>query len=186
LPNCSEKNPPKVPVELVAYTLEEPPHFLTTEMGSAVHALSLRVAKQPVTIMIALEMIGYFRDETDSQDYPIEQLARLYGKKGDFIAVVGRLSAREIAYTNRIQSAIKRSSDLPARVLNAPSSLGGVDLSDHQSYWKEGFPAIMVTDTAFFRNPNYHGANDTADTLDYVRMAKVVKGVFAAIQDVAS
>jgi Zn-dependent M28 family amino/carboxypeptidase len=169
--------PPPHPVELVAYTLEEPPYFRTDDMGSRRHARALREQGRDVRLMISLEMIGYFRDERGSQRYPLGALKLLYPGEGNFIALVG--AHRDFGAMRRVKGLFKGAADLPAVSINAPAFVQGVDFSDHASYWLYGMPAIMVTDTAFLRNPNYHAVTDTAETLDYARMAKVVRGAYA-------
>jgi Zn-dependent M28 family amino/carboxypeptidase len=177
------KQPPLRPVELVAYTLEEPPHFRTEHMGSAWHARSLRAAGRDVRLMVSLEMIGYFRDAPRSQRFPVPGLDRLYPDRGNFIALVSRISASgDLGATRRAKALMAGATDLAVHSINAPPLLQGIDFSDHLSYWAQGYPALMVTDTAFFRNSNYHQAGDTHETLDYVRMAKVVQGVFVLAQ----
>ena len=168
------------PIELVAYALEEPPYFRTEHMGSAWHARSLRAANQEVAFMLSLEMIGFFSDEPGSQNYPVPAMSLLYSDRGDFIALVGKLS--NFGPMRRIKALMTGATNLPVYSLNAPPRLQGVDYSDHLNYWHEGFPAFMVTDTAFFRNKNYHLASDTYETLDYGRMAKVVQAVYAVAQ----
>jgi Zn-dependent M28 family amino/carboxypeptidase len=178
------KNPPKkTRVELVAYTLEEPPHFRTHEMGSAQHAQSLAYGATKVKAMLSLEMIGAFSDDEDSQKFPIRLLKLLYSTKANYIVVSGRMSQPGIVRT--VKRAMRGASDLPVESINAPMFVRGVDFSDHLNYWKYGWDAAMVTDTAFYRNPRYHTAEDTWDTLDYPRMAKVVQGVFAATHALA-
>lgn len=175
--------PPPRPVELVAYTLEEPPHFRTEHMGSAWHARSQRTAGRDVRLMVSLEMIGYFSDAPGSQHFPVPGLDRLYPDRGNFIALVSRISAEgDLGATRRAKALMAGATDLPVYSINAPPWLQGIDFSDHLSYWAQGYPALMVTDTAFFRNANYHRAGDMHDTLDYKRMAKVVQGVFALAQ----
>lgn len=169
--------PPTRPVELVAFTLEEPPFFRTEDMGSMRHARSLRGEGREVRLMLSLEMIGYFRDEPGSQRYPTRALKLLYPERGDFIALVG--AYRDFGEMRRVKGLFKGAAGLRAVSINAPAFVQGVDFSDHASYWRHGMPAIMVTDTAFQRNPNYHGTGDTPETLDYERMAQVVQGVFA-------
>ena len=162
-------------IDLVAYTLEEPPFFRTEHMGSAHHARSLKDAGRTVKAMIALEMIGYFSDTPHSQDYPLGLLKLFYPSQGDFIAVVGNLGS--FGLTRMVKGAMRSATPLPVRSINAPRASPGLDFSDHLNYWKEGFPAVMVTDTAFYRNLAYHEAGDTPERLDYHRMAMVVKGV---------
>lgn len=174
------EHPPSRPVELVAYTLEEPPHFQTEHMGSAWHARSLRKEARPVQIVLALEMIGYFSDEPDSQSYPLPGMRLLYPSRGNYISVVGRL--QESSETRRVKALMAGASDLPVLSINSIPIIPGLDLSDHRNYWAEGFKSLMITDTAFYRNPNYHLPGDTYEKLDYRRMAKVVQGVYAVIQ----
>jgi hypothetical protein len=173
-------NPPGGSVELVAYALEEPPWFGGPQMGSAVHAASLRTESVHVRGMIALEMIGCFSDAPGSQSYPSAALKLIYPTRGTFVAVAGR--PQEVGFQRRVKRAMADATDLPVRSITGPASLAGIDLSDNRSYWEEGYRAVMVTDTAFNRNTRYHTAQDTPDLLDYDRMAKVVTGVFAAVR----
>ncbi len=173
------QHPPAQPVELVAYVLEEPPHFRTGDMGSARHARTLREAGQEVRLMLALEMIGYFRDEPGSQTYPLPGMTALYPDRGNYIALVGRWG--DFGAMRRAKALLAGAGTLPVHSINAPRLVPGVDFSDHQSYWNEDYPALMLTDTAFYRNPHYHQAGDTPETLDYRRMAQVVQGVFALV-----
>jgi len=170
-------------VDLVAYTLEEPPYFATASMGSAVHARGL--AKDGIALrgMISLEMIGYFTDAADSQGYPFGALRLFYPSRGDFIGVVGNF--RSTLLVHKVKSAMRAATPLPVESLAAPSFVVGVDWSDHLNYWNAGYPAVMVTDTSFYRNKHYHTATDTADRLDYERMADVVRGVHAAVVELA-
>jgi hypothetical protein len=180
LAHCFGKDPVPFPLELVAYTLEEPPHFRTANMGSARHANGLKLRGQPIKLMIALEMIGYFTDEPNSQSYPIGLLKLLYPDRGDFIAVVGRVS--EAGSTRHLKAVMRGTTDLPVFSISAPRWVPGLDLSDHAPYWDRGFQAVMITDTAFFRNRAYHTRQDTADRLDFRRMAKVVAATHAGIR----
>jgi Zn-dependent M28 family amino/carboxypeptidase len=174
------RTPQTRPIELVAYTLEEPPHYRSEHMGSVWHARSLVAAKREVQLMLSLEMIGYFSDAPASQSYLIPSMKYLYSDRGDFIALVGKFSG--FGNSRKAKALMAGATDLPVYSINAPRALQGVDFSDHRSYWDEGIPAMMVTDTAFLRNPNYHRAGDTWDKLDYQRMAKVVQGVYALTQ----
>jgi Zn-dependent M28 family amino/carboxypeptidase len=175
--------PPRVGVELVAFTLEEEPNFQTETMGSVQHARHVRASGRKVEVMISLEMIGYFSDEPRSQSFPFPVLGFIYPSRGDFIAIVGRV--QDWSATRKVKAGMLGASDLPVYSINASSIVPGIDFSDHGSYWDQGFPALMITDTAFYRNPNYHQAGDVARTLDYGRMAKVVQGVFGVIQSYA-
>ena len=174
---------PPIRVELVAFSLEEPPYFRTTGMGSSVHAESLRKQNIRVRAMFSLEMIGCFSDAPNSQGFPVGALKAFYPSTGNFIAVVGRLS--EGLLVRRIKGAMRNAAPLPVYSINSPRFVPGVDFSDQLNYWVAGYNAVMITDTAFYRNRNYHTARDTAEKLDYKRMAMVVEGVYAAVVDLA-
>ena len=173
-----QKPQPGFAIELVAYTLEEPPFFMSERMGSAVHARSLAESDADIIGMISLEMIGYFSDAPGSQRYPAPLLTLLYPSRGDFVAIVGRLGQN--AWVRGIKRGMIAGGGVPVWSMNAPAWFPGIDFSDHASYWDEGYPAAMITDTAFLRNPNYHEGTDTPATLDYERMAEVVKQVYWA------
>ncbi len=174
------EEPPASDVELVSFPLEEPPFFMTRHMGSAVHARALKAKGVEVRAMIALEMIGYFSDEPNSQGFPLGPLMKpFYPATGNFIAVVGKWGQGHLV--RAVCEGMRSATPLGVESLIAPRILPGVTLSDHRSYWKQGFPAVMLTDTAFFRNANYHTPHDTPDTLDYRRMAQVVDGVRGAV-----
>ncbi|HVE72732.1 MAG TPA: M28 family peptidase [Thermoanaerobaculia bacterium] len=158
------------PVVLVAYTTEEPPFFGSEQMGSAVHAASLA---SPVRGMICLEMIGYF---AETQSWPNALFRWIYPTRGDFIGVAGGWNDRHLA--REVKRAIAGAGGIRVVSFSGPRETS--DASDHRNYWARGWPAVMVTDTAFLRNPHYHTAHDTAETLDYARMARVVDGVLNA------
>ena len=167
-------------IEIVAYCLEEPPFFATTQMGSHYHVQRVHKAGVEVRGVIVLEMIGYFSDAPASQKFPLTPLGWFYPSVGNFIAVVGSLGQGR--FTRRIKAGMKGATDLPVYSINAPKIVPGIDFSDHRNYWLMGMKAVMITDTSFYRNAAYHGLEDTAETLDYDRMAKVVVGVYAAMR----
>jgi hypothetical protein len=171
-------------VDLVAFTLEEPPFFGSAAMGSRVRARALRAAGVEVEAMIGLEMIGYF---SARQPWPSALLALVYPRRGDFAGVVGRPLdrglARRVKRWMRVPAAAGNPA-VPVYSFNGPTMMG-TDASDHASFWLEGFPAVMVTDTAFMRNPHYHGPGDRPETLDYPRMATIVDGVLNAVLHLA-
>ncbi len=175
--------PPRMRVDLVAFSTEEPPYFRSTGMGSSVHATSLRNENVKVRAMMSLEMIGYFSDAQGSQHFPVGLLGALYPSTGNFIAVVGRVS--DGLLVRQVKSAMSSAAPLPVHSINAPSFIPGVDFSDQLNYWHAGYGAVMITDTAFYRNRNYHTAHDTPEKLDYKRMAMVVEGVYAAVTEIA-
>lgn len=152
-------------------------------MGSYVHAKSLRDAKVKVRAMICLEMIGYYTDLPNSQAYSLNGLVTIYGNRGDFIALVGRMG--EPALVRSVKRAMLAGGNLPIVSANAPRSIPGIDFSDHLNYCVFDYPAVMLTDTAFYHNPNYDGTGDTHDTLDYQRMAKLVEQIESAVRYLA-
>ncbi len=164
-------------VEFVFYTLEEPPYFRTEQMGSAVHAKSVLNQKNKISGVFILEMIGYFSPK-HIQEYPTG-LKWFYPTHGNFIAAVSNLNSKQLgdAYCQAMQS-IQR---LECEKLIAPSFVTGVDFSDHLNYWNHDIPAVMITDTAFFRNKNYHTQKDTVETLNLNKMKDVVDGVAMTI-----
>jgi len=172
-----------IPVQLVAYTLEEPPYFRSGDMGSAVHAQRLKMDNVDVIAMISLEMIGYYVNTPNSQDYPVPLMSLIYPTNGNYIAIVGNMSG--IGLVRQAKSNMVEVMSLPVVSINAPSIIPGVDFSDHMNFWSQGFPAIMVTDTAFYRNKAYHTEGDTWDRLDYENMGEVVKGVYAVVVHLA-
>lgn len=175
------EKPPATRVELVAWTLEEPPHFATKSMGSRVHARSLAAENARVRAVVALEMLGCYDDKAGSQTYPDPSLAARFGDKGDFLAVVGR--PEDMAILTKFTASFGR--ELRVETLAAPAELTGISFSDHASYWPHGFNGVMLTDTAFFRNPRYHTREDTPDTLDYRRMALAADGVERSVRALA-
>ena len=124
-------------------------------------------------------MIGAFSDARHSQEYPAG-LGLFYPDTGNFVAVAGKWG--QGAAVSEVARALRVGSRLPVETLSAPSIVTGVDFSDHRSFWASGFEAVMVTDTSFYRNPRYHTAEDWPETLDYTRMAEVVKGLHCAVQ----
>ncbi len=178
------KDPPAGPVELVAFANEEPPDFATPGMGSVHHAAALVGEGVEVKAMICLEMVGYFDDAPDTQRYPLALMGAIYPTRGDFIAVIGNVGGAGLV--RDVKRAMVGASPLPVESINAPEAIPGVDFSDHRSYWAHDIPAVMVTDTAFYRNDRYHTARDLPETLDYEKMADVVAGVDAAVRALAA
>jgi hypothetical protein len=162
-------------VMLVAYANEEPPFFASEDMGSAVHAASL--TGRPLK-MICLEMIGYY---TPEQPWTSWTMRALFPNDGEFAAVAG--GWRDVALTREVKRAIA-GAGMEVASATLPHSL--IDASDQRNYWSRGWPAVMVGDTAYLRNSNYHTRRDTPDTLDYMRMARVVDGVFSAVAHMAA
>ncbi len=160
-------------VELVFYSTEEMPNFSTQTMWSYIHAAK----NQNIELAIILEMIWYFSDEKWSQSFPINAMKYLYSDTWDYIALVSNFSnfgsVRKVK--NLFQSYLWDNSSIWLDSINAPSLLvPQISFSDHSSYWKFWVPALMITDTAFLRNKNYHTPEDTYEKLDYERMKEVV------------
>jgi len=175
-----KEQPPKCNVQVVAYTLEEPPAFRTKKMGSYVHAKNLSERGVKVKVAIVLDMIGFYSNEPNSQSYPVPLMNLYYPKEANFISVVSNFS--NILEAREAKNALKETSNLPVYSINAPAFVPGIDFSDHGNYWKFGYPALMISDTAFYRSDNYHTEKDTPDTLDYEKMAKVVEGVLTMLR----
>ncbi len=166
------KNPPSIPVHLVTYPNLEPPYFAGPNMGSTIHAKSLADSGVPMRGMISLNMIGYF---SGRQKWPYFFIRLFYPAEGNFIAVGGRWKDRMLA--RDLKAGIRGAGGVDVISYSGPVIIG-VDLSDHRSYWDHGCPGVILTDTAFMRNGNYHTLRDTPETLDYGKMARVVDGVF--------
>lgn len=160
--------------EIVFYTLEEPPHFNTIEMGSYHHATSLSHGGTDVKLMICLEMIGYFSNEK-VQDYPLGFLKLFYPKTADYIAIVSNYKSR--GYMLDASKAIKKGANINVCHLAAPSWVPGIAFSDHDNYWGYKYDAIMISNTAFYRNRGYHTMHDTIEKLDFYKMGEVVIGL---------
>jgi len=167
------------PVKLVAFTLEEPPAYTTGHMGSRVFVRERKAAGDDVLGAVVLEMVGY---TSPAQDYPLVLEWAGYPKQGNFIAIVGNGASRR--FGRAVAAAFRANPALPVETLFVPFDghvLPATRLSDHASFWDAGWPALMVTDTAFFRNPNYHLPSDTIDTLDFGFMAQLVESLTLAV-----
>ena len=173
---------PDISVRFVAFVNEEPPFFTGKHMGSLVYARMARKRGDKVRLMIALETIGYFRSETGSQRYPLFFRA-FHPDRGDFIAFVSNLVSRRLM--RRSTAAFRAHSDFPVEQTATLAVVPGVAWSDHFSFWRQHYRAFMVTDTAFYRYPYYHTADDTPDKLDYPALARVNRGLFMAFAALA-
>lgn len=168
-------------IDFVAYSLEEPPFFRTNEMGSYIHAEYLYENNIEVKGMVCLEMIGYFDETKDSQEYPIGILKPFYGSRGDYITVVQKFFNGR--FGKKFKRKMKNQNLIKTKSFKGPKYLQGVDFSDHRNYWKFGYSAVMVTNTAFYRNYNYHTDGDTMETLDFLRMKLVIDEVYLTIKE---
>jgi Zn-dependent M28 family amino/carboxypeptidase len=174
---------PQYSVRFVAFVNEEPPFFMDKQMGSFVYAKAARSRGEAIRLMISLETIGYYSDEPDSQRYP-PLLKYCYPDQANFIAFVANLSSRQVLH--QTVAAFRAHSDFPAESLATFEFIPGVAWSDQLSFWRQGYPALMVTDTAFYRYAYYHTAQDTPEKLNYSAMAQVVAGLQKAIQSLAT
>jgi hypothetical protein len=159
---------------LVAFVNEEPPFFRSGEMGSQVHAAGARARDERIVAMYSLETIGWYADAPGSQHYPFP-FSFFYPDRGDFLAFVGNFASRALLHATA--RAFRERGAFPSEGVAAPAFVPGVDWSDHGSFWAAGYPAVMVTDTALYRYPHYHTAQDTPDKVDYERLARVVRGL---------
>src|SRR3989338_507442 len=167
-------------IKFVAFTNEEPPFFKTEEMGSRVYAKAARQRNENIKAVIILEMIGYYSDKPYSQRYP-PLVGLLYPNKANFISVVGNFPSGHLV--KKLAAGFKKATGFPIESAVLPGFVPGVDFSDHWSFWKEGYPAIMVTDTAFYRNAHYHQGSDTHEKLNYPSMAEIVTALKKALLD---
>jgi Zn-dependent M28 family amino/carboxypeptidase len=172
-----------LPIRFVAFANEEMPYFLSEEMGSWMSARRSRARGETVRAMLSLEMLGYYRDEPRSQTYP-PPLGLLYPDRANFIAFVGDLGARGLV--RRAIGLFRKHAQFPSEGVAAPSFVPGVTWSDHWSFRRHGFPAVMVTDTAFNRYPHYHLPSDTPERLDYERLARVTLGLAGVLRELAA
>lgn len=173
---------PERTLRFLFFANEEPPFFGTKDMGSRVYAARCRARGESVSAMLSIETIGYYSGEKGSQRYP--PLVRFfYPDTGNFLAFVGNLASR--ALMKRALAAFRRRGTMPAEGAALPWWLPGVWWSDHWSFWKEGYPALMVTDTAPYRYPHYHTAGDTVDEVDFDGLTRAVLGLHEVARDLA-
>lgn len=173
---------PERTLRFVAFANEEPVYFQTEFMGSLVYARACKRRGERIVAMVSLESIGYFSDVRGSQDYPFP-LSFFYPSRGNFVAVVGNRESR--ALVRQVTRAFRATKVLPCESAALPDVLPGIGWSDHWAFWREGYPAVMVTGTATYRNPHYHQPTDKPDTLDYERLAAAVRGLRAVVAELA-
>jgi hypothetical protein len=173
---------PRLRIQFVAFVNEEPPYFQTESMGSRRYAVMASKLNQKIAGMVSLETLGCYYSAPGSQQYPFG-VGLFYPSRADFVGFVGNLASR--AMVRRSIDAFRRSEHFPSQGITAPEWFTGVGWSDHWSFWKQGIPAIMITDTALFRYPFYHSSNDTPDKVDCERAARVVSGIAHVIIELA-
>jgi Zn-dependent M28 family amino/carboxypeptidase len=169
-------------IRFLFFVNEEPPFFQRNDMGSLVYAQQLRRDHVPVSAMISLETIGYYSDEKGSQKYP-PLLNLFYPDRGDFVGFVGNSESRDLV--RRTIRDFRETTNFPSEGIAAPADWPGIGWSDHWSFWQQGYPAITITDTAPFRYPYYHTSHDTADRIDFAKMARVVGGIRRVVESLA-
>jgi hypothetical protein len=181
LARLMSKDSTKYAIDFVAYSLEEPPYFRTKNMGSYVHAKSLHDNGVELKGMICLEMIGYFSDKKGSQHYPIFLMKPFYGNKGDYITVVQKFGNGN--FGKQFEGLMKKQKTIRTKSFKSFARLPGVDFSDHLNYWKFDYNAVMITNTAFYRNRNYHKPTDKMETLDINRMSLVIDEIYMSVME---
>ncbi len=164
-------------IDFVAFCLEEPPFFATQQMGSYIHAESIKEFKRDIIGLINFEMIGYFHD--GDQAYPDARLKEIYPEKANFIAVVGKHTYHP--FNQRVYELMKVDAGIDVQIIDHPMVENLAGMSDQRSYWNFDIPALMINDTSFIRNPHYHQISDDIDTLDFDRMREVVTCAYKAI-----
>jgi len=174
-----QKQPPaKIGLRFVAFVNEEPPFFVKETMGSFVYARQCKERNDDIRGMLSLETMGYYSDRPNSQKYPVP-LSLAYPSTGDFIGMVGNENSAD--WVVQCLSSFRKNCRFPSQGAALSDSLQGVGWSDHWSFWQYGYPALMVTDTAPFRYPDYHLASDTPDKLNYDKLARVTEGLQLAL-----
>lgn len=176
------RSSPRRTVRFVAFSCEEKPHCFTETMGSQVYARRCKADGERIVGMLCLEMVGYYTDVPRSQGYPPEMpqwLRWAFPRRGDFLAAVTNLRSWKLGVAFR--RGFKRATRFPLFSIALPEAVHSIRRSDNSSFWDQGYPAMMITDTSFLRNPHYHAPTDLPDTLDYGRMSQVATGVAGAV-----
>jgi Zn-dependent M28 family amino/carboxypeptidase len=169
-------------LRFVFFANEEPPYFQTEKMGSLVYARACRAREDDVVAALSIESVGIFSDMPKSQHYPWP-FSWFYPSTGDFLAFIGNPASRELV--RRATVAFRKGATVASEAAVVPESIDGVGWSDHWAFWQVGYPAIMVTDTAVFRNVHYHEAEDTPEKLDYARLGRAVRGLDTVVAELS-
>ncbi|HVO66729.1 MAG TPA: M28 family peptidase [Syntrophales bacterium] len=168
-------------LKLIFFVIEEPPVFRSKYMGSYVYAAEAKARNENIKSMICLEMLGYYADKKGGQSFPLPLMNMVYPSTPNFIAIVGNMSSRDLV--EKVKKSLRESSSIHIETLSTVSFIPGVDFSDHRSFWKMGYPAVMITDTAFYRNPNYHAQTDSIDTLNFDKMNDLLNGLLNVVRN---
>lgn len=182
LSKALKQAPPARTVRLVAFVNEEPPHFKTEQMGSRLYARRARMRGDAIVAMISLETVGYYSDDPGSQHYPFP-FGVIYPHTGNFLGVVGNLASRGLVV--EFLGHFIEATDFPVEGAATFSWIPGVDWSDHWSFWQEGYPAVMLTDTALYRYPEYHTPRDLPDRVNGAEFARATHGIIGAVRRLA-
>jgi hypothetical protein len=172
---------PRRTLRLVAFANEEPPHFGTSEMGSALHARGCAARGERVAVMLSLETLGCYSDERGSQTFPVPGLDLVYSDRGDYVVFVGNVASR--TWVRSAVGTFRRSAGFPCEGAALPEQIPGVGWSDQLWFWRSGWPGLMATDTAPFRDAHYHTSRDTLEHVDVERLARVVRGIEQVVRD---
>ena len=170
-------------LRFVAFVNEEPPFFWTHDMGSRVYARQCKARHERIVAMLSLETLGYYSDEKGSQRYPLRIFNLFYPTTGNFVGFIGNTRSRSLVRT--VAGSFRRAGFCPSETAALPGWITGVGWSDHWAFWQEGYPAVMVTDTALFRYRWYHTADDTPEKLNYEMFTLVVEGLKKVVGDLA-
>jgi Zn-dependent M28 family amino/carboxypeptidase len=173
---------PRRTVRLVAFVNEEPPFSFTSHMGSEVYAKTARARREDIRLMLSLETIGYYSEAPESQHYP-PLFKFFYPRRGNFIAFISNFRSRRLLC--HVVEEFRAHSDFPVQSLATSALIPGVSWSDHRAFWRQGYSALMATDTAFYRYPYYHSALDTPEKLNYDALARLADGLFQTVAALA-
>lgn len=170
-------------IRFIEFTNEEPPFFWTEKMGSFVYVKNLHKLNEKVVAMLSLETMGYFSEQAGSQKYPFP-VGLFYPNQGNFISFIGNLKSSNLV--KKSVAAFRHNVEFPSQGTALPGFIPGVGWSDQWSFWQQGYPGIMVTDTAPYRYQHYHTVDDTIDKIDFDKFARVVNGLVNVIADLAT
>jgi len=166
-------------LRFIAFANEESPWFGTASMGSLQHAERAMDRGEDIVAMLSLEMLGFYDSAKGSQSYP-NGFGLFYPSTGNFVSFVGNARSRSLVH--ELVAGFRQHARLPSEGAALPEIVKDITRSDHLAFWQQGVAAVMITDTANFRNPHYHQSTDVAETLDYSAMAHVVEGLTHAIE----
>jgi Zn-dependent M28 family amino/carboxypeptidase len=171
-------------VRFVAFTNEEPPFFHTDKMGSYQYAKLCHERQDRIVAMLSLETIGYYSDSPGSQSFPNPLLRLICPDTGNFLLFLANLKSKSLL--RRALKSFRAAGMIPSQGIALPEFVSGVRFSDQDSFWRFGYPALMVTDTANYRYPHYHDKQDTPEKLNYEKLAEVLQGLIKVVEELSS